>query len=434
MEKTPIKYRNLVFYQVFVRNHSKQGDFQAVIDDLDRIAALGVDVLYLLPIHPIGVLQRKGTMGSPYSIQDYRAISPDLGDFDMFAKLIEATHQHGMKLMMDVVFNHTSRDSRLLKEHPEWFYKNASGAFANRVGDWWDITDFDFTKDRGLWVELADTLAMYASMGVDGFRCDVASFIPIAFWKYARKVVASVRKNVIWLSESIHGGFLKYIRDNGFAAWSESEIYQAFDLAYDYDVQPYFEAYLQGKRPLKDYLEALQRQEQTYPANYVKLKNLENHDVERIAKLVHDDAKKIRNWLAFSFFQKAAVMLYAGTEFQSNRRPDLFEKDVFNRPADLTPFVQKLTKIKHRPIFASGIVEIHLPALDGVAYLTFKNKKEEWHGIFNVGQVEGKLNVQLPDGIYANRLGGSRIVVRDSQIRLGLEPVYLQIKKPTKAA
>jgi cyclomaltodextrinase / maltogenic alpha-amylase / neopullulanase len=115
MEKTSIKLRSLVFYQVFVRNHSQQGDFQAVIGDLDRIAALGVDVLYLLPIHPIGVLQRKGTMGSPYSIQDYRAISPDLGDFAMFSKLIEATHRHGMKLMMDVVFNHTSRDSALLQ-------------------------------------------------------------------------------------------------------------------------------------------------------------------------------------------------------------------------------------------------------------------------------------------------------------------------------
>ncbi|MCK7486938.1 MAG: alpha-amylase family glycosyl hydrolase [Bacillus subtilis] len=333
---------------------------------------------------------------SPYSIQDYRAISPDLGDFQSFAQLIEATHRRGMKLMMDVVFNHTSRDSKLLKEHPEWLYKNASGAFANRVGEWWDVTDFDYTRDRGLWVELADTLKMYAAMGVDGFRCDVASLVPLEFWKYARKIVRKAKKNVIWLSESIHGGFLKYIRDSGFSAWSEAEIYQAFDLSYDYDVHPYYEAYLQGKRPLRDYLEALRRQEETYPANYVKLKNVENHDVERLAKLVCDNPKKIRNWLALSFFQKAAVMLYAGTEFQSNRRPDLFEKDVFTRVADLTPFIQRLTKIKHRPIFSSGIVEIHLPDKDGVAYLTFKNAKEEWHGIFNVGQIDGVIAVSVP--------------------------------------
>ncbi|MDD3124183.1 MAG: alpha-amylase family glycosyl hydrolase, partial [Candidatus Izemoplasmatales bacterium] len=134
MKNTKISQRNLVIYQVFVRNHTLEGTFKALIRDLDRIKSLGVDVVYLLPVHPIGTKNRKGTLGSPYSIQDYRLMNPELGSMSDFQTLIDEVHNRKMKIMMDEVFNHTSRDSRLLKEHPEWFYKNPKGEFANRVG------------------------------------------------------------------------------------------------------------------------------------------------------------------------------------------------------------------------------------------------------------------------------------------------------------
>jgi glycosidase len=394
--------------------------------DLDRIKALGTDIVYLLPIQPIGVKNRKGTLGSPYSIRDYRAINPELGTLADFQSLIAAVHAHKMQLMLDVVYNHTSRDSVLLKTHPEWFYKNAKGEFANRVGEWWDVTDFYYTKDLGLWKELADTLAYFATLGVDGFRCDVASLVPVDFWLYARKVVAKVKKNVVWLSESVHGSFLKYIRDLGFGAWSEAEIYQAFDMAYDYDVQPYMEQYLLGKRPLRDYLEALRRQEEMYPANYVKMKHLENHDCTRIAEYVKNDLDKVRNWNAFSFFQKGSILLYAGTEYASDKRPDLFEKDVFVKKTDITALIQKLTKLKKKPIFANGIYTIELPEVDGVVYNHFHDSSESWHGIFNLGQVQGSIVVKLPDGTYLNYLGGTKITVKNSQITLGKTPIIIR--------
>ena len=148
MKNTSTKLRNLVIYQIYVRNFSANGNFKAVIDDLDRIKALGVDIIYLLPIHPIGEKNRKGELGSPYSIKDYNIVSDELGGLNGFIELIEAVHAKKMKIMMDIVFNHTSRDSRLLQEHPEWFHRNSLGEIANRVGDWWDIVDLDYTKDK----------------------------------------------------------------------------------------------------------------------------------------------------------------------------------------------------------------------------------------------------------------------------------------------
>lgn len=354
MKNTPISLRNKLIYQVFVRNHSVEGTFQALIKDLDRIKALGTDMVYLLPIHPIGVLNRKGSVGSPYSIQNYRLINLDLGTMEDFKALIDEVHERKMKLIIDVVYNHTSKDSFLLKNHPEWFYRNKKGELANRVGDWWDVTDFDYSSSKKLWEELADTLRSYASMGVDGFRCDVASLVPLAFWRYARRVVSIVNKKLLWISESVHGGFVKYIRDQGFEAASESEIFDVFDIAYDYDTQPYYVDYLEGKRPLRFFLEAVQRQEEIYPANYVKMKNLENHDFDRIAHMVYGDEKKILNWTALNFFQKGAVMLYAGEEFSSDVKPDLFEKDVMVQKKDISSFIARLATIKKRSVFAKG--------------------------------------------------------------------------------
>ncbi|MBQ1769210.1 MAG: alpha-amylase, partial [Turicibacter sp.] len=131
---TKVSLRQSVIYQVYNRNHNKSGTFRELIGDLKRIKELGVDILYLLPIHPIGDKDKKGTLGCPYSIRDYREINPEYGTLEDFKDLIKVTHACGMKLMIDVVYNHTSRDSKLLMNHPEWFYQNQNGEFANRVG------------------------------------------------------------------------------------------------------------------------------------------------------------------------------------------------------------------------------------------------------------------------------------------------------------
>jgi glycosidase len=429
MKKTNIKLRNLVIYQIYVRNFSESGNFQAVIDDLDRIKELGVDVIYLLPIHPIGEKNKKGSLGCPYSIKDYSNVRDELGGLEGFKELVEAAHNKKLKVMMDIVFNHTSRDSVLLNNHPEWFYRNVEGEIANRVGDWWDVYDLDYSKDKALWFELLNVLVYYARLGVDGYRCDVASMVPLDFWKLARKQVRKVNPKFFWLSESVHGEHCKYMRDQGFECASESEIYQAFDMAYDYDVEPYMRDYLNGTSSLRPYLEGLKRQDEIYPANYVKMHNLENHDIDRIAKKVDNDLDKILNWTAFLFMQKGATMIYMGQEYTSDIRPTLFDKELFNKNEDISAFIEKLAKLKKRKIFASGIYQVNLPDIDGVAYQTFKNDFEEYHGIFNVGLVEGSITVNIPDGKYRNYLNNKYVKVIDGEVKLGKEPIIIRSKK-----
>jgi len=429
MKKTKIKLRNLVIYQIYTRNFSQAGTFKGIIDELDRIKAMGVDVVYLLPIHPVGEVEKKGPLGCPYSIKDYRAIRKELGSMEDYQLLIDEVHNRKMKIMMDIVFNHTSKDSVLLETHPEYFLHNESGKPICKIDDWSDVADFDYKSDKALWAELSNTLVDYTKMGVDAFRCDVASFVPNAFWKLARREVNRVNRNVFWLSESVHGGFTKFVRDLGYDCQSESELYENFDMAYDYDIQPYYEDYLHGKRPLKDYLEAIQRQEEIYPNNYVKMKNLENHDFDRIASYVNNDLDKIKNWTGLNYFQKGAVMIYAGEEYLADIKPTLFDKQLFNRNGDIQDYLKKLNQLKKKTIFSKGVFHINLPEIDGVAYNTVENDNEKYVGIFNVGQTEGQLKVDLSDSRYRNYLTGRIVTVKDGYVKLGNDPIIIKLKK-----
>ena len=147
---TDVRLQNQVIYSIYVRNHTPEGTFRAVIPDLDRIKALGTDIVWLLPIHPIGEKGKKGSLGCPYANRDYRAVNPAYGTMEDFRALVDAIHARGMKCMIDVVYNHTSPDSVLYAEHPEFFYRGADGRPGNKMGDWSDVIDLDYSN-RALW-------------------------------------------------------------------------------------------------------------------------------------------------------------------------------------------------------------------------------------------------------------------------------------------
>ena len=147
---TPKSLRNQVIYQVFTRNFSETGSFGEVRSRLDDIKALGTDIIWFMPIHPIGKINRKGTLGSPYAASDFRAVNPEFGTMSDFKGLVETIHEKGMKCIIDVAYNHTAPDSVLRSEHPEWFYRRPDGNFGNRVGEWTDVNDLDYSH-RELW-------------------------------------------------------------------------------------------------------------------------------------------------------------------------------------------------------------------------------------------------------------------------------------------
>ena len=429
---TNLSLRQSVIYQVYNRNHNHTGTFRELIYDLKRIKELGVDIVYLLPIHPIGKKDKKGSLGCPYSIQDYREVNPEYGTLEDFKDLIKVTHEHGMKLMIDVVYNHTSRDSVLLKTHPEWFYKNDEGEFANRIGDWSDVTDLDYTKDVALWDELIDILKYWAALGVDGYRCDVASFIPIKFWIKARSEVAKINPDFIWLAESVDGGFIKGVRSLGYEVCSDSELYQAFDICYDYDVYCYFKDYLLGKSSLAEYVKRVQLQEYIYPGNYVKLRCLENHDQTRIASLVQSK-EQLNMWTAFNYLQKGATMIYAGQEASCQHQPSLFDVDKVDwsqyNEAGMADLMKQLAIIKKDPVMSEGYYEIELGTVSDTVYLSYESSVKQRLAIFNFSLKVGDLFIDVADGLYKNLLTQQDVIVKNKTITLSNEPIIFDINK-----
>ncbi len=422
--QTSKAYRNQVLYSVYVRNHTPEGTFEALRGDLKRIRSLGVDIIWLMPIHPIGKAARKGTLGSPYAISDYRAVNPEYGTLEAFKALVADIHDLGMKCIIDVVYNHTSPDSRLVENHPEWFYRKADGSFGNHVGDWTDIVDLDYNQ-KGLWDYQIETLKMWASI-VDGFRCDVAPMIPLEFWLKAREEVEQVRPGCFWLSESIEPGFISYLRSQRLTALSDSEIFQAFDAAYDYDIFGTFKAYLEGKAPLSAYAEAVTRQESIYPENYVKLRYLENHDQARAAQVIPDETALL-NWTAFLYFQKGMTLLFGGQEVGAVHRPDLFNKDdvVWSFSRDYSDLLRRLGEIKRDSLLADSMY--HVTALPrDILLATHQHGQEKMVGVFSVRGQASLVEVGLPDGQYENLITGDSVEVWGG--RLGIDGTPIIIK------
>ena len=422
--QTPKAYRNQIMYSVFVRNHTPEGTFQALRRDLKRIRDLGVDVIWLMPIHPIGRTARKGTLGSPYAISDYRAVNPEYGTVEDLRQLVDDIHALGMKCIIDVVYNHTSPDSLLVREHPEWFYRKSDGSFGNHVGDWTDIIDLDY-QNRDLWAYQIETLKQWAQI-VDGFRCDVAPLIPMEFWARAREAVETVRPGCLWLSESIEPGFITWLRGQGLVAHTDQEVYQVFDIAYDYDIYGTYRGVLEGKCPLADYARAVNGQESLYPENYVKLRYIENHDQPRAAELIPSE-QSLRNWTAFMYFQKGMTLLYAGQEKGIAHRPDLFDRDIidFEGQADYSDLMRRLAEIKRLPVMQDS--RYHLEALPGQVLLgVHEGREEKLVGVFCVGGTDAQVPVPLPDGCYQDLISGATVPVTAGHLRTSGESVILR--------
>lgn len=422
--QTSKEYRNQIMYCVFVRNYSEEGTFEALRKDLQRIKALGTDIVWLMPIHPLGEINRKGTLGSPYAIRDYRAINPEFGTMEDFIRLVEAIHSHGMKCIIDVVYNHTAPDSILSQTHPEWFYHKPDGSFGNRVGDWTDIIDLDYSNP-GLWDYQIETLKMWAKY-VDGFRCDVAPLVPLAFWLRAREEVETIRPGCIWLAESVEMRFIRAMRGQGYEAHSDSELYQAFDICYDYDIWDDFQGVFSGEVSLQTYAEDLNRQEGMYPGNYVKLRCLENHDRPRGASLVPND-RSLRNWTAFNYFQKGIILLYAGQEAAISHTPSLFDRDTvqWNTGIDLTPLLQKLAQIKRSPIFTDSSYAVKVLPKD-VLFATHDSKEGKLAGIFSTTGEPALVDTGLADGTYVNLISGETMDIKDGKVSTNGEPIILK--------
>ena len=420
---TPPSYRNLVIYGAFVRNHGPLGTFAEVEADLPRLRGMGVDVVWLMPIHPIGKVNRKGTRGSPYSISNYRAVNPEFGTRADFARLIKRAHRLGLKVMMDVVFNHTAHDSVLLAEHPDWYHQDKEGKPFSTVPDWSDVIDLRHPHPE-LAAYLVETLQGWVRLGVDGFRCDAASLLPVDFWLQARREVAEVKPGVIWLAESINAAWIADRRADGLSAISDGELYRVFDLIYDYDIWSIWQAAVRGELPVARYTEALRWQDGIYPANFIKLRYVENHDQSRIMAMASTRVQVLA-WTAFQAFNKGALLLFSGQESAARHRTTLFEVDPIKwGQYPLQPFLTTLARLKKDPAMLDG--NFVLTAASPAIQAAWRYPGASLYGVFNVEGASGEAEVELPDGSYVNLLNGRSVKVKLGRMALPKDAVIVR--------
>jgi hypothetical protein len=412
---TPSSYRNLVIYEIYVRNHGPHGKFSDIEVDLPRLHTLGADILWFMPIHPIGRLNKKGNLGCPYSIQDYRQVNPEYGSKKDFGHLIHEVHEHGMMVMIDVVFNHTSLDSVLAKEHPEYFYHGENGELVTTEPEWSDVIELKH-PNKDLSAYLIESLEEWTTLGVDGFRCDVASRVSLEFWQKARKAIAKKKPGVIWLAESVHAHMVAVRREKGLPVWSDSELYTAFDLTYDYDIWPIWQLAVQGKIPVRRYIEMLRFQDSIYPQGYLKMRCVENHDQARIMRLAPSRTQGMA-WTAFEAFNKGPFLIYAGQETGTKHTPSLFDIDKVDwGDYSLQPFLTRLAKLKKDTAMVEGkfVVVQADPAIQAV----WECPGKSLYGIFNTSGKNGYIMVSLPDGTYRDLLNDGQVSVRNGKMLL----------------
>jgi glycosidase len=427
IDSSPASLRSSSMYQIFPRNYTKEGSLHAAASRLGEVAKMGFDYVYLTPAHPIGDEKRKGSLGSPYAIADYRRVDPLLGGEEGLRAFIDEAHRLGLGVVMDVVYNHTSPDSLLARERPEWFWKGSEGKPGPRIAAWSDVADLDYSNEA-LWDYQIETLEHWARFGADGFRCDVASLVPVAFWLEARRRLAASpglagRKPLLWLAESVHKEFVVECRRRGLYAASDPELHAAFELSYDYDGREELEAAWAGRRSLDPYLKHLRLQEALYPADAVKLRFLENHDQGRAAALFGRGAR-LRAWTLFAMLLPGTFLAYMGEELAMERRIGLFDREPMleeeGDPSFKDFFVRALSlsrRIKaEAPIFDARQVA------EGVVYVERSGEKASFGALLNLDGRSGALALPREARLDGAILEGEALETRGGSVILGAEP------------
>ncbi|HVM36979.1 MAG TPA: alpha-amylase family glycosyl hydrolase [Sphingomicrobium sp.] len=304
--------KDAVIYQINTRQFTREGTFRAAQAQLPRLRRMGVDILWLMPIHPIGEKNRKGTLGSPYSVRDYRGVNPEFGTMDDFKAFVRAAHAQGMRVILDWVANHSAWDNPLVVRHPEWYDRDWKGEF--RPTPWWDwsdIIDFDF-RQTGIRRYMADSMLFWVrEADVDGFRADVASYVPLDFWEKLREDLDRV-KPVFMLAEA-------QMRDLH---------YRAFDASYGWGWYNAMADIAQGKADVGALFGYYSENESAWPAGAMRMVYAENHDQNSWHGTQFETfGPALDNVLVLSFVGEGIPLIYNGQEAGNAKRLEFFEKD-----------------------------------------------------------------------------------------------------------
>ena len=301
---------NKTIYEVNTRQFTDEGTFKAFEKHLPRLKEMGVGILWLMPIHPIGKKNRKGQLGSYYSVKDYKAVNPEFGTLKDFKTLVDKVHKMGMYVIIDWVANHTAWDNNWMIEHPEFYTRDSLGNFISPVPDWTDVADLNY-DNKELWAAMINALKFWVKeYDIDGYRCDVAGMIPIEFWIEARKELEKI-KPVFMLAE-----------------WDTPEMHKAFDMTYDWGTYKLMNAIAKGEKNAEDMYKNLIEDKNSYPKNAFRMQFTSNHDENTWNGTVFERlGSAAETFAVFSFLIPDMPLIYTGQESGLKKRLAFFDKD-----------------------------------------------------------------------------------------------------------
>ncbi|MFH0990024.1 MAG: alpha-amylase family glycosyl hydrolase [bacterium] len=416
--------RDGIIYEVYLRSFSPEGTFKALERKLSEIKALGATVIWLMPIHPVGEINRKGSLGSPYSIEDYYGINPEFGTLDDFRALVSAVHSQGMKIIIDLVANHTSWDSKLILENSEWFTTNAEGAIVAPNTDWTDVADlnYDYHELRKYMIRMMEYWVR--EIGIDGYRCDVAEMVPTDFWNIARKQLDKI-KPVMMLSE---GSYPEHHLD-------------AFDLTYTFGLYDVFPKVIYGSTMVNVFDQILQNESNQFPKGSLRLRFNTNHDknawdAPAVKKFTAEGAKATA---VFIFTYPGVPLIYNGEEVGNAKKLDLFEKIPidWNKNPEFRTLYQKLGALRsqHCALRRGEYHSILNSDNEKVYSFLRKADQDQILTVINLSPYQKTAVLALPDS-FGNTLvdyfTGTSAQVLDRKLTLVLKPFEYRVYLPAQ--
>ena len=419
--KHPEWSKNATIYQINTRQFTPEGTFRAAEQQLPRLKDLGVDILWIMPINPIGVKNRKGTLGSPYAVQDYYGVNPEFGTLDDFKHFVEAAHQQGMHVILDWVPNHTAWDNVLVTQHPEWYARNWKGEFTPTPWfDWSDIIDLDYSHE-GLRRYMTDALKYWVKeANIDGYRCDVAGFVPLDFWNNARKELDAI-KPVFMLAE-----------------WESRDMHaEAFDMTYAWTWYDDVREIASGKKKDLGGLSGYYSwNEGYYPRDIMRMTFVSNHDKNSWEGTEFEQfGKGLEAAIVLSGVGDGMPLIYNGQEAGNTKRLKFFEKDPIVWKAhpngDLYTKLIALKK-KNTALWNAhwGATMIAVPNSAPAKVFSFvrQNATDKVFTVINFSDQPQKVTFQdtLCHGKYTDYFGGQAVAL-DASTTLNMKPWGYQV-------
>ncbi|MDE6424057.1 MAG: alpha-amylase [Muribaculaceae bacterium] len=352
--------RNAVIYEVNLRQYSDSGNVTSFARELPRLKDLGVDILWMMPIHPISQKDRKGTLGSYYAVADYTAFNPEFGTVEQFKDMVKQAHDQGMKVIIDWVPNHSGRDNKWVAQHPDWYEKDSLG---NMVGvyDWTDVYCFDYSNPE-MRKGMIDAMKYWLTdVDIDGFRCDVAMEVPTDFWDEARPQLEAAKPGIFMLAEATKPELQKNGFDMGYN-WPMKDLFSeiaATSGQYSYKgadgkVRTFPEKHAADIKTLLD------NQAQEFPKDTYLMNMVTNHDLNSWEGTEFERLGNLTSAFAvLSYTLPGMPLIYTGQETGMNRAFEFFEKDKapqWEPRNEYFTFYQNLNNLKHsQQALAAGL-------------------------------------------------------------------------------